>query len=157
MSVSMDFASVLAIFTPKISGLAPVTFKADVFFNEEEFLGEPQPDKDRARLFMSNDGQTGQYIDVFAVSGKRDLTIFDGLQCDELMGWAFRNPQPLFDLAFTYTRNDQDASQIRTHMHTDCKFMNHPARAMSNDIAVVKFTFKYVKLAILNAAGNPVS
>lgn len=153
----MDFASVLAIFTPKVGGFSPIVFKADVFFNEEEFLGEPQPDKDRARLFMGNDGETGQYIDLFAKSGKRDITIFDGAESDALQNWAYKNPQPLFDLAFTYTRNDQDASQVRTHFHTDCKTMNQPARAMSNDIAVVKFTFKYVKIAILNAAGNPVS
>lgn len=153
----MNFATVVAIFTPKTAGLAPVTFKADVFFNEEEFLSEPQPDKDRARLFMSNDGNVGQYIDIFAIAGKRDLTIFDGVAADKLMGWAYTNPQPMFDLAFTYTRNDQDASQVRTHLHTDCKFINHPARAMSNDIAVQKFTFKYAKITPLDQSGNPVS
>jgi len=153
----MNFATVVAVFTPKSAGFAPITFKADVFSNEEEFLGEPQPDKERARLFMSNDGVAGQYVDIFSLAGKRDLSIFDGPQADKLTQWALTNPQPLFDFAFTYQRNDQDASQVRTHQHTDCKFMNTPGRAMSNDIIIVKFTFKYVKLAILDATGNLVS
>lgn len=157
MSTSMNFATVTVTMTPTTAGLAPITFSADTFFNEEEILGEAQPTKDRARPFMSNDGTTGQYIDIFAVSGKRDLTIFDGPEADKLQGWALRNPQPMFDLAFTYQRNDQDSSEVRTYLHQDCKFMNHPARVISNDIATVKFNFHYMNLSILNAAGNPVS
>lgn len=154
---SMNFATVVAVISPKNSEFPPVTFKADGFFHEEEFLSEPQPDKDRARLFMSNDGNAGEYIDNFAISGKRDITIFDGAAADALQKMAFSNPQPIFDLSFTYSRNDQDAAEIRTHLHTDCKFMNHPARAMSNDIATVKFSFKYAKLSLTDIAGNPVS
>lgn len=157
MSTSMDFASVIVTCTPKSPGLAPIVFKASSFFNEEEFLSEPQPDRDRARPFMSNDGRTGQYIDNFAKAGKRDLTIFDGPEADKLQGWAYLNPQPLFDLSFRYQRNSQDESEVRTHFHTDCKILNHPARAMSNDIAVKKFNFHYMQLAILDEAGNPVA
>jgi len=156
MSTSMNFASVIASFTPKVSGFSPIVFKANVFFNEETFLGEPQPDGDRARLFMANDGNRGQYIDKFAVSGSRDITIFDGVEADLLQHWAYNNPQPLFDLAFVYQRNDQAASEVRTHLHTDCKFMNQPAREMSNDIAIVRFTFKYANLSIRNAIGQKV-
>lgn len=153
---SMNFASVIATFTPNATGFSPVVFKSDTFFNEEEFLGEPQPDRERARLFMSNDGNAGQYLDIFAISGKRDITIFDGIQADLLQHWAFNNPQPMFDLSFSYQRNDQTAAEIRTHIHYGCKFMNHPARAMSNDIVVVKFTFKYAKFEILGPTGSKI-
>lgn len=153
---SMNFASVIATFTPHASGFSPVVFTADVFFSEEEFLSEPQPDRDRARLFMSNDGNAGQYIDIFAVSGKRDITIIDGDAADQLTHWAYHNPQPMFDLDFLYQRNDQLASEIRTQRHESCKFMNHPGRALSNDIVVVKFSFKYAKLQLLNYNGSPV-
>jgi len=153
----MNFASVTAVFTPKNSALAPITIQASGFFNEDEILGEPQPDKDRAKYFASNDGVTGQYIDIFAIAGKRDLTLFDGPESDKLQGWAYANPQPLFDCAVTYQRNDQDASQRRTHLHTDCKFFNHPARVMSNDIATLKFSLHYGTLKIVDGAGNAVT
>lgn len=156
MSQSMNFATVIATFTPKVPGFNPIVFKANVFFNEEEFLSEPQPDRERAKLFMSNDGNAGQYIDIFAISGKRDIVIFDGPEADQLQKWAYANPQPSFDLSFTYQRNDQLATEVRTHLHTNCKFMNHPARAMSNDVTVVRFTFQYAKLSILNSAGQSV-
>lgn len=154
---NMNFATVIATFTPTVAGFNPVVFKAKVFFNEEEFLTEPQADKERARLFMSNDGDAGQYIDIFAIAGKRDITIFDGPESDQLQGWAYANPQPSFDFSFVYQRNDQDATEVRTHFHKNCKFMNHPARAMSNDVAVLRFTFQYAKLQILDASGSPVS
>lgn len=153
---SMNFASVIMTFIPKPTTFSPVIFKASVFFNEEELLSEAQPDKERARLFMSSDGQTGQYIDNFAISGKRDLSMFEGIESDLLTKWAFNNPQPMFDFSFVYQRNDQDAADIRTHYHKDCKFMNHPVRVVSNEITVVKFTFKYAKLQLLNATGQPV-
>lgn len=157
MPSSMSFATIIAIFTPKTAGLAPITYKADVFLNEEECLSEPQPDKERSRYFAANDGNQGQYIDIYAISGKRDLTIFDGPEADKLVGWALTNPQPMFDLAFTYKRNDQDDSQVRTQLHENCKFMNHPVRAVSNDVATLKFSTHYGKLSVLDAAGNPVS
>lgn len=155
MTTSMNFASIIATFTPADTGFSPIVFTAETTFNEEEFLGEPQPDRERARLFMSNDGNTGQYLDIFAISGKRDLTIFDGIPSDLLQGWVYSNPQPMFDFAFVYQRNYQNSTDIRTHLHTGCKFMNHPARAMSNDVTVVKFTFKYAKLQILGPTGAP--
>lgn len=152
---SMNFASVIMTFIPRPTTFSPVIFKASVFFNEEELLGEAQPDKPRARLFMSSDGQTGQYIDNFAISGKRDLTIFDGIEADLLAKWAFNNPQPMFDFSFVYQRNDQDAADIRTQYHKDCKFLGHPVRTVSNDITVIKFNFQYAGLKVLNAAGQP--
>ncbi len=153
---SMNFASVVVVVTPKVTSFPPVTFQAEGFFNEEEFLGEPQPDQDRARLFNSNDGTSGQYIDRYAISGKRDLTIFDGIAADALQKMAYANPQPACDISVSYQRNDQDITQRRTHLHTNCKFMNHPARAMSNDTATVKFNFKYQNLAIQTGAGESV-
>lgn len=155
MGTSMNFATAIAVITPKVAGFAPITIQADTFFNEEEFLSEPQPTKDRARPFMSNDGSTIQYIDIFAKAGKRDITLLDGLNTDAFIRLAMNNPQPMFDLNFTYQRNDQDASQIRAQNHIDCKVMNHPIRALSNDIAVVKFTIHYSKIELLNASGSP--
>lgn len=152
----MNFATAIAAITPKVAGFPPLAIQSDTFFNEEEFLSEPQPTRDRARPFMANDGQTVQYIDIFAIAGKRDITLLDGPLIDEFIGMAMSNPQPMFDLNFTYQRNDQDASQIRAQNHIDCKVMNHPIRALSNDIAVVKFTIHYAKIQLLNAAGVPV-
>lgn len=152
----MNFATVIASFTPTVPGFHPITFKADTFFNEEEFLSEPQPARPRARQFMSNDGQTAQYIDNFAINGKRDITLIDGPEVDNLIHFAFSNPQPPFNFSFRYQRNDQDTAQIREHFHTYCKFENHPARVMSNDIVVVKFTLMYAKVQILGPDGNPV-
>lgn len=154
---SMNFATVIVSVIPKNStAFPPVVFQADGFFHEEEFLGEPQPDMDRARLFMSNDGVAGQYIDRFAKTGKRDLTIFDGPVADALQKMAYSNPQPTCDISVSYQRNDQDAAQRRTHLHTDCKFMNHPARALNNDVATVKFNFKYANLQIQTGTGESV-
>jgi hypothetical protein len=153
---SMNYATAIAIITPKVGGFPPLAIKADTFFNEEEFLAEPQPARDRARQFMSNDGETVQYIDIFAIAGKRDVTLLDGDLTDLFISQAMSNPQPLFDFAFTYQRNDQDASKIRTQNHIDCKIMNHPVRALSNDIAVVKFTLAYAKIQLLDFTGNPV-
>jgi len=154
MSSSMNYASVVAVFTPKSSAFSPIVYKADVLLNEEEFLGEPQPDRDRARQFMSNDGETSQYIDIFAISGKRDFSIIDSPASDQLSKWAFTNPQPLFNLEFTYQRNDQNASDVITHFHKDCKILNHPARVLSNDIVLLKFNIKYGKIIPLNASGE---
>lgn len=156
MSTSMSFATVLAVFTPKTAGLAPITYKADVFLNEEECLSEPQPDAERARYFAANDGNNGQYIDKYAIAGKRDLSLFDSPEADKLVKWALTNPQPMFDLAFTYKRNDQDESEVRTQMHENCKILNHPVRAVSNDVATLKFSLHYGKLSVLDASGAPV-
>lgn len=156
-ATSMNFATAVMVLTPKDPSLAPITVTSEGFFNEEEFLGEPQPDKERARYFADNSGNTGQYIDIFAIAGKRDLTVFDGPEADKLQKYSYSNPQPLFDCAVTYQRNDQDASQRRTHLHSDCKFVNHPARVMSNDVATLKFSLHYGKLQIVDGAGNPVA
>ena len=156
MGTSMNFATAIAVITPKVPGFPPLAIQADTFFNEEEFLSEPQPTKDRARPFMANDGNTIQYIDIFAIAGKRDITLLDGPLTDQFISMAMNNPQPLFDFNFTYQRNDQDDSEIRAQNHIDCKVMNHPIRALSNDIAVVKFTLHYAKIQLLNATGNPV-
>lgn len=156
MGTSMNFGTAIVSITPKVAGFPPIIFQADTFFNEEEFLSEPQPSRERARQFMSNDGLTVQYIDTFAKAGKRDITIFDGPQADLLVSMANSNPQPLFDLNFTYQRNDQLASEIRAQMHYDCKILNHPIRALSNDIAVIKFSIAYGRIELLDATGNPV-
>ena len=154
---SMNYATAIAIITPKSGGFPPLAIQSDTFFNEDEFLSEPQPTKDRARPFMSNDGETVQYIDIFAKSGKRDITLLDSNLTDLFIRMALANPQPLFDFNFSYQRNDQDASQIRSQNHIDCKVLNHPVRALSNDIAVIKFTIHYAKIQLLNAAtGAPV-
>jgi hypothetical protein len=156
MGTSMNYATAIAVITPKVAGFPPLTYQSDTFFNEEEFLSEPQPARERARQFMSNDGLTVQYIDTFAKAGKRDITLLDGPQTDFLVSMANSNPQPLFDLNFTYQRNDQLASEVRAQMHYDCKIMNHPIRALSNDVAVIKFTIAYARLELLDATGNPV-
>ena len=156
MSTSMNFATAIAIITPKVATFPPLAIQSDTFFNEEEFLSEPQPSKDRARQFMANDGNTAQYIDIFAIAGKRDVTLLDGPLTDQFVRMAMNNPQPMFDFNFTYERNDQDASQVRAQFHSDCKVVNHPIRALSNDIAVIKFTIVYAKLQLLDASGNPV-
>ncbi len=154
---SLNFASVVATFTPKDSSVQPITFKADVFFNEGEMLSEPAANVERAKYFAANDGQTGQYVDIFAKSGKRDITLMDSLEAEKLIAWAMSNPQPLFDLSFYYKRNDQEASEARTQMHYDCKFLGHPARIPGNDSVVIKFSFNYANMDTLDASGNPIS
>lgn len=156
MGISMNFATATASITPKVSSFKPLVIKSDTFFNEEEFLSEPQPARERARQFMSNDGITAQYIDNFAKNGKRDITLLDSDQADLLVHMANSNPQPLFDLNFTYQRNDQLASEIRAQMHYDCKILNHPIRALSNDVAVIKFSIAYARLELLDSTGNQV-
>lgn len=154
---SLNFASVVATFTPKDSSIQPIVFKADVFYTEEQMLSEPAPNAERAKYFAANDGQTGQYIDRFAKDGKRDLTIMDSLEAEKLIAWAMANPQPLFDLSFFYKRNDQEASEARTQIHYGCKFMGHPARIPSNDVVSIKFTFNYANMDTLDANGQPIS
>lgn len=156
MSSSMSFATIIAVFTPKAAGFSPITYKADVFLNEEECISEPQPDSERARYFAANDGNNGQYIDKYATAGKRDISLFDSPEADKLVKWALSNPQPMFDCAVTYKRNDQDDSQVRTQLHENCKIYNHPVRTVSNDVATLKFSMHYGKLSVLDAAGSPV-
>lgn len=153
---SLNFASVVATFTPKDAGIQPIVFKADVFYTEEQMLSEPQPDAERAKLFMANDGQTGQYIDRFAKSGKRDLTIMDSLEAEKLIAWAMTNPQPLFDFSFFYKRNDLAAEEARTQAHYACKFLGHPARIPSNDVVSIRFNFQYANMDTLDANGKPI-
>jgi len=155
-TVSMNFASVLVTITPAVTSFPSIVFAADVFLNEEEFLSEPTPDKDRAKYFASNDGATGQYIDIFARSGKRDISLIDGDEADKLAHMAMANPQPMFDMTFRYQRNDQDATEVRESFHKNCKIYNHPDRVMSNDIILKKFTFHYGDLQFLGPDGNPV-
>lgn len=155
--ISLNFASVIATFMPKNSSIAPIIFKADVFYQEDQMLSEPQPNKERAMLFSSNDGESGQWVDIFSKAGKRDLTLIDGLETEKLITWAMSNPQPLFNLAFFYKRNDQDASEARTQMHYECKFLGHPMRIPSNDVVSIRFNFGYAKIDTLDANGRPLS
>src|SRR4029079_3115741 len=134
--------------------IAPITYVSSEFFNEEEWLSEPQPDKETSRQFASNDGNTVQYIDNYATTGKRDITIIDGPEADLLMHWAYLRPRPMFALAVTFQRNDQDAAEVRTYFHKDCKIVNHPARVLSNDIVVIKFTIKYGNIQLLGPSGS---
>lgn len=154
--ISLNFASVVATFTPKDPSIQPIVFKADVFWTEDQMLSEPQPDRERAKYFAGNDGESGQWIDIFAFPGKRDLMLIDSVEAEKLENWAYRNPQPLFDLAFFYKRNDQDASEARTQMHYNCKILNHPMRVPSNDIVSVRYNIGYAKIQKLNANGQPI-
>lgn len=154
---SMNYATVTAAFTPISAGFKSKTFSSDIFSSEEEFLGEPQPFKERAKPFVSNDGNVVQWIDIFSTAGKRDVTIFDGDALDFLLSWFYSNPQPLFNLGITYLRNDQIQTQVRTQMHLGCKVLNTPMRVLSNEIAVVKFTLGYGKLIPQDSEGSLVS
>lgn len=154
---SLNFASVVATFTPKKSGIQPVVLKADVFWTDDQMLSEPTPDKERAKYFASNDGKTGQYIDMFAKSGKRDCMLMDSTNTEKLIAWAMSNPQPLFDFSFFYLRNDADQSEARTQLHTNCKFLTHPARIPSNDVVSIRFNFQYANLDTLDANGVPIT
>lgn len=156
MSSSMNYASLIAAFTPSNQSLAPITYDASIFFTEEEFLGEAQPDRETSKQFASNDGNTVQYIDNYATTGKRDITLIDGPAADALMHWAYLRPRPMFSLSARFQRNDQDEAQIREYFHKDCKITNHPARVMSNDIVVIKFTIQYGNIQLLDEDGNPV-
>lgn len=156
-SSSMSFASVKVTITPHDASYPPIFFGADGTYTEEEFLSEPQPNSDRAKLFMGNDGESHQYIDRYAIDGKRDLTIFDSPITDALDRMALANPQPEFDLDFQYQRNYQDDNEIRSYRHEGCKFMNQPGRGMNNSVATKKYTFMYAKLLKLDATGVPVS
>lgn len=152
---SLNFASVVATFTPKKSGIQPIVLKADVFWTDDEMLGKPIPDKPRAKYFASNDGKTGQYIDMFAKSGNRTAKLMDSLNTEKLISWANTNPQPLFDFSFFYLRNDSDQSEARTQFHKDCKFLEHPVRVISNEVVSIEFLFQYALLQTLDANGVP--
>ena len=154
---SLNFASVVATFTPKDESVKPITLKADVFWNEDQMLSEPTPDKPRAKYFASNDGKTGQYIDIFAKSGTRDCMLMDSLEAEKLIAWAMSNPQPLFDFSFFYKRNDQEDTEARTQIHYDCKFLGHPARVPANDVVIIRFNFQYANMDTLDAEGVPIS
>lgn len=156
MSTYLNFGTIIATLTPKDSSVAPIQYKADTTWDEEEFLGEPQPAKERGRRFMSNDGEYSQVVLRYASNGKREFQVFDDDIADQLISWAQRNPTVVFDLAFRYQRDGADASAIRTQFHSDCFFENTPARVLSNDVACVKFTLNYGKLSVLDANGNPV-
>lgn len=154
---SLNFASVVATFTPKKSGITPIVLKADVFWTDDEMLGAPTPDKPRAKYFASNDGKTGQYIDIFAISGNRTCKLMDSLNTEKLIAWAMSNPQPLFDFSFFYLRNDADESEARTQLHKDCKFLAHPIRTISNDVVSIEFNFQYASIQTLDANGVPIT
>lgn len=156
MSVFLNFGTIIATLTPRIADVAPIQYFSDTTLDEEEILSEPQPAKERIRRFMGNDGNYSQSILRYASNGKRDFSVFDGPICDQLISWAQRNPSVPFDFSFRYQTNLQDAATFRTQFHTNCVFENTPARVISNEIAVVKFTFNYEKLSVLDADGNAV-
>lgn len=155
---SMNFATATISVTPVNAGaFPPISIKADTFLNEEEILGEAQAKNPRSELHSGDDGLTAQWIDNFAISGQRDIMIFDNDLSDKLQSIAFANPQPEFNLAFTYQRDDGDSTKIRTHYHQNCKFLNHPVRAMSRTVAGLKFTFGYNRLTPEDSSGVLVS
>lgn len=157
-STSMNFASIIATLTPRNSAFSPIQFRADTTWDEEEWLGEPQPAKERGRRFMSNDGQRSVTIHRFASNGTRDFSMIDGPEADQLIGWAQQNPTVHFDMVFTYQRDEVDGTSIRTQKMFDCFVQNTPARALSNDVVVTKFTINYNQLSVINSqTGNPVS
>lgn len=153
---SLNFASVIATFTPKDPKKAPIVYKADVFYTEEQMLSEPTPNAPRSKYFAANDGETGQWIDRFAIDGQRDLILMDGIETEKLIAFAMSNPQPLFDFSFFYKRNDQSAEEARTQLHKGCKFLNHPARIPSNDVVTIRFSLGYAKIQTLDANGQPI-
>lgn len=153
---SLNFASVVATFTPKDPSVPQIVFKADVFYTEDQMLSEPAPANPRAKYFPSNDGNAGQYIDRFEKSGTRDLMIVDCLESEKLIAWAMSNPQPLFDFSFYYKRNDQRAEEARTQIHYNCKFLGHPARVPDNNTVSIKFNFNYANMDTLDANGQPI-
>lgn len=156
-SSSMNFASLIATLTPRTPGLAGIQFKADTTWDEEEWLGEPQPAKERGKRFMSNDGRRSVTVHRFASNGTRDFSMIDGPEADQLIGWAQQNPTIHFDLDFVYQRNEIDVTQIRRQTMTDCFVQNTPARALNNDIVIVKFTVNYGSLTVYdNSTGQPV-
>jgi len=155
MSTNISFATIIATLTPKDSTFKPIQYKADSTFDEETILSEPQPAKERGRRFMSNDGNQSQVIQRYASNGKRDLSVFDDTVADLMKGWAQRNPTVYFDFSFRYIREAQSVQTVRVQVHSDCFFENTPAREISNDIAIIKFTINYAKLTITDANGVP--
>lgn len=153
--ITIEFASIIGNFTPRDTSISPIQYTSETTSDEEEFLGEPQPAKERGRRFMSNDGQRSTVIQRYASNGKRDITLFDGPFADQLISWAQRNPTVFFDFMFQYKRNIEGTEDIRKHYHKDCYIENTPARAISNDIAVIKFTLNYAKLQLQDQDGNP--
>lgn len=152
----MNFASTIVTATPKAGG-APIQYTSDTTWNEEDFLGEAQADKERGKQFVGNDGETFQTIHRYSSSGKREVTLLDGEVADALTGWAQQNPTIHFDFVFQFQRIENDASSIRRHVHTDCFIENTPARVMNNETATIKFMMKYGKLSVQDGSGNPVS
>lgn len=152
---NLQFATILATFTPQ-DGSPPIQLQSQTWFDEEEFLGETQPAKERGRRFMSTNGVYSQVIQRYATNGKRDITVFDMPQCDQLVSIAQRNPYPIFDFAFRYQREQSDVTSIRVHYHWDCFIENTPFRAISNEIAVVKFTINYGRVQLQDGNGAPI-
>jgi len=152
---TIEFATIIGTLTPRDTSIPPIQFASDTTFDEEEFLGEPQPAKERGRRFMSNDGERSTVIQRYASNGKRDVTLFDGIFSDQLIGWAQKNPTVYFNFMFQYKRNIEGTEDVRKHFHKNCFIENTPARAMSNEIAVIKFTMNYEKLQLQDQNGNP--
>jgi len=154
MSRKLNFATIIVTLTPKDSAVAPVQYQADTTMDEEDILSEPQPDKERGRRFMANDGVNSQVIQRYASNGKRDFMVFDSAIADQLTSWAQRNPTVYFDYDFQYQADEQDVTTIRKQVHSDCFFENTPARVINNEVAGIKFTMNYGKLQIQDANGN---
>jgi hypothetical protein len=153
-SSSLSFASIVATFTPiSPSSLNPLLFSAESAWDEEEFLGEPQPAKETGRRFMARTGRRSVTIFNNASNGTRDLMLIDGPDTDGLIDWAQQiNPRVRFNLDVSYQRDDVDGSSIRTHKHINAFIQNTPARAIHGDVVVVKFTINYEQLSIINPA-----
>ncbi len=158
MSTRMNFGTIIATFTPLDNSIAPIQYQADTTFDEEEFLSEPQPAKERGRRFMSNNGFDSTTIHRYASNGTRDFSVFDGPIAKQLEGWAEQNPTVHFNLDFSYQLEEQDSASIVIQRHLDAFFSNTPARVISNDVAVIKFTLNYGKLQNIDGAtGQPVA
>lgn len=155
----MNFATIIASFTPLDTSFNSFKFEGQSTWDESEILSEPQLQKPRGRRFMDNLGQSGVTIHRYAKNGMRDLTLFDGDDsANKLQQLADNNPTIHFDLDFLYYLDEQDSTKRRIQRHLDCFIENQPIRAISNEVAIVRFTVNYGSLQNIDAAtGQPVS
>lgn len=157
MSSRMNFATIIGTITPiNNSAFNAISFKADTTWDESSILAEPALGKPRGRRFISMDGSSSTTIHNYSKAGTRDFIMFDTEAAEKLMKYYSNNPTVHFDFDFQYQLEEQDDSKIRIQRHKDVFIANQPAREVSNDVAIIRFSLDYLLLDTINAVTGEV-
>jgi hypothetical protein len=155
-SVSVSVGECIATFTSTLTGESLV-FAGDSFYNDNELLGDPTMDTDRANRHMSADGTRDVVMQSLSRAGERDVTFLLGSDFDKLKSWAQSRVQTEFDFDFYFKYNTQTAEGARIHRHKRCVMKALPLQAIGREKGYVTCKISFGDLAEIDpSTGNEI-